>query len=180
MNVPFRYDLPNSSSVNKIISILKRKLQKLVKAFPHTKFLETLKDRKLFTNHGLHRNKLRKKLVNIQLAHLLLTTFSHKALHPISLGWYETCNEVNLSGDVNQMKSLDKPETKNVQQESERVQSVVLDSVNDTEPSTLDNTIKKCVIVCENRDVKAPTATPSLDEEPRVSKRKKKPPVNKE
>jgi hypothetical protein len=57
-----------------------------------------------------------------------------------------------------------------VQQESERVQDVVFDSANDTEHSTLDNMIKKCVIVCENSDMKAPTATPSLDEEPRVSK----------
>jgi len=72
-----------------------------------------------------------------------------------------------------------KPETKKVQQESERVQNVVLDSTNDTEPSTLDNTIKKCVAVCENSNLKAPTATPSLDEEPRMSKRKKKPPTTK-
>jgi len=34
MNVPFRYDLPNSISVNWNISILNRKLQKLVKVFP--------------------------------------------------------------------------------------------------------------------------------------------------
>ena len=71
-----------------------------------------------------------------------------------------------------------KPEKKNVQQESERVQNVILDSANDTEPNTLDNTINKSVIVCENSDMKAPTATPSSDE-PRMSKRKKKPPTTK-
>ena len=72
-----------------------------------------------------------------------------------------------------------KPEKKNVQQESERVQNVILDSANDTEPNTLDNTINKSVIVCEDSDTKAPTATPSSDEEPRMSKRKKKPPTTK-
>jgi len=40
-NFPFRYDLLNSMSVNRNISILNRKLQKLVKVFPHTRFLET-------------------------------------------------------------------------------------------------------------------------------------------
>jgi len=34
INVPFRYDLPNSVSVNKNISILNRKLQKLLNFFP--------------------------------------------------------------------------------------------------------------------------------------------------
>jgi len=33
MNVPFRYDLPNSASVNSSIIILNRKLKKLVKLF---------------------------------------------------------------------------------------------------------------------------------------------------
>jgi hypothetical protein len=56
---------------------------------------------------------------------------------------------------------------------------VVLDSANDTKTNTLDNTINKSVIVCENSDMEAPTATPSLDEKLKVSKRKKKPPTTK-
>jgi hypothetical protein len=39
MNVPFWYDLTNSFSVNKNISVLNRKLQRLVNVFPHTIFL---------------------------------------------------------------------------------------------------------------------------------------------
>ena len=54
MNVPFQYDLPNSIFVNRNISILNRKLQKLVKVFPHACFLETDNNKNLFTNHGLH------------------------------------------------------------------------------------------------------------------------------
>jgi len=84
MNVPFRYDLWNSSSVNKNISVLNRKLRKLAKAFPHINFLQTFKNRNLFTAHGLHRSKLGKKLVNLQLAHLLLTAFDQN-LHYQSL-----------------------------------------------------------------------------------------------
>jgi hypothetical protein len=100
MNVPFWYDVPNSFSVNKNISVLNRKLQKLVKVFPHTSFLGSVNNRKLFTNQGLHRNKLGKKLVNFQLA-FFLTTFNQKTLPPIPLGWYETCEGDNLHCDVN-------------------------------------------------------------------------------
>jgi hypothetical protein len=54
MNVPFRYDLPNSSSINKNIFVLNRRLEKLEKAFPHSSFLGTFDNRILFTTHGLH------------------------------------------------------------------------------------------------------------------------------
>ena len=75
MNVPFWYDLPNSISISRNISLSNRKLQKLVKVFPHACFLETDNNRNLFTNHGQHLNKLGKQLVNHQIASLLPTTF---------------------------------------------------------------------------------------------------------
>ena len=89
MNLPYRYDLPNLTTVNKVITNLNRKLQKLVKAFPHTIFLETNNTRTLFTNHGLHMNKLGKQIVNYQIASLLYSTFAQKKPQPIILGWYE-------------------------------------------------------------------------------------------
>jgi len=95
MNVPFRYDVPNSISVNRNISVLNRKLQKLVKIFPHASFLEMDNNRNLFTNHGLHLNKVGKQLaINHQIASLLLTTFEQETSSPIILAWHETqtCN----------------------------------------------------------------------------------------
>jgi len=89
------------------------------------------------------------------------------------------CSSDKSDEILNLKRFKPKPENKKVQQESERVQNVVLDCTNDTEPNTLDNMIKKCVVVCENSDLKAPTVTPSLEEEPRMSKRKKKPPTTK-
>jgi hypothetical protein len=74
MNVPFWYDLSNSTFVSKNISTLNRKLQKLVKVFPHTSFLIT-DNRNLFTNHGLHPNKLGKQLVYHHIASLLQSIF---------------------------------------------------------------------------------------------------------
>ena len=89
MNGPFQYDLPNSICVKKNISILNRKLRKLVKVFPHARSLEMDNNRNLFTNHGLHLNKLG-KLVNHQTASLLLTTFEQKSSSPIILRWHVT------------------------------------------------------------------------------------------
>jgi hypothetical protein len=105
MNVPLRYDLHNSIYVNKKISVLNRKLQKLVKVFPHTSFLKTDKDRNLFTNHGLHLNKLGKQLVHHQIATLLQSIIEQKTFHPIILGWHDTHDDNNLTCDGNQVQS---------------------------------------------------------------------------
>ena len=39
MNLPYRYDLSNSIAVNRVITTLNGKLQKTLKAFPHTHFM---------------------------------------------------------------------------------------------------------------------------------------------
>ena len=54
---------------------MNRKLKKLVKVFPRASFLETDNNRNLFTNNGLHLNKLGKQLVSCQIASLLHSTF---------------------------------------------------------------------------------------------------------
>ena len=72
----------NSIAVNRIITTLNRKLKKTLKAFPYTYFLETDNTRTLFTNHGLHMNKLGKQLVTCQIATLLYSTFEQKNLPP--------------------------------------------------------------------------------------------------
>jgi hypothetical protein len=103
MNILHRYDIPNSPYVNKIISMLNRKLQKLVTVNPHTSFLEVFNNRNIFTNHGLHRNKLGKNLVKLQLASFLLTAFVQNTSKPISLEWYETCSVTNDNEDSKQL-----------------------------------------------------------------------------
>ena len=95
MTVPFRYDVSNYSVVNEKISFLNKKLQKITKVYLHTSFLGTMNNRELFTNHGLHRNKVGKELVTLQLASLLLTTLNQKTSNPISPVRYEKCVEAN-------------------------------------------------------------------------------------
>jgi len=59
-------------------------------------------NRNLFTNHGLHLNKLGKQLVNHKIASLLLTTFEQKT--SIILGWHETQDDNSQTCDENQVK----------------------------------------------------------------------------
>ena len=92
MNLPNRYDLPNSIAIKRKITTLNRKLKKSIKAFPHTYFMETDNTRTLFTNHGLHMNKMGKHLVNCQIATFLYSIFKQKKSPPISLSWYEPLN----------------------------------------------------------------------------------------
>jgi hypothetical protein len=88
LNVPFRYDLPNANLVNNSIVTLNRKIKKIIKAFPHANVIEIDNDRKLFTNHGFHRNKSGKLLAIHLLALSIQAFFEQKVLSPIPLYWY--------------------------------------------------------------------------------------------
>jgi hypothetical protein len=96
INVPLRYDLLNSTSVNSSISILNRKLKKIVKVLPHTSFLETDNNRNSFTNHELNLNKPSKRLVTYQLASLLQSIFEQKPSFPIILGCQNEIRDNNI------------------------------------------------------------------------------------
>ena len=73
LSIPFRFDLTNYDTMNSKITVLNKKLQKLTRTLPYTRFLDSDNNWKLFTNHGLHCNKLGKQLVTAQIAqHILL------------------------------------------------------------------------------------------------------------
>jgi hypothetical protein len=113
MNIPHRYDIPNAVYINKIISMLNRKLQKLATINPHTNFLEIINDRNLFTNHGLHRNKLGKNLVKLVLASSVLTAFVTNTTNPIPLEWYEENIEMNGSEEIKLSKTTSRNSCRN-------------------------------------------------------------------
>jgi len=89
MSIPFQYDLPNSHEVNREISALNNKLEKLVRVLPHARFIYLNNDMNLYTKHGLHHNKLGKMLISFQLAECILTTFALNSSTPIPLRWYD-------------------------------------------------------------------------------------------
>ena len=105
LNIPYRFDLPNHLAVNKKIFMLNKKLQKLVRILPHTKFLYSNNDRHLFTRHGLHHNKLGKHLVTSQIVCHILATFQHRVPSPIPLEWLKPTDETISLSNIKQAET---------------------------------------------------------------------------
>ena len=76
-SVLFRYDLHNSGSVNRRILTINKKLNKLTKTSPFVSFIYCNNNRNLFTQHGLHRNKLGDNLLVTLIANHILTINVH-------------------------------------------------------------------------------------------------------
>jgi len=95
LGIPFRFDLQNSTMVNSEICKINKKLSKLANASPNRGFLDSNNDSKLFTKHGLHRNKYGKQLIVTLIANYILSIFKQKSLPPILLAWY-TPTEVSI------------------------------------------------------------------------------------
>jgi predicted amidohydrolase YtcJ len=58
VNIHCIYDTANTNTVNGGIKKLSKKLEKLIKAFPHASFLQTDENKKLFMKQGRHHNRL--------------------------------------------------------------------------------------------------------------------------
>jgi hypothetical protein len=56
VNAPHRYDLQETSCVNKVIEMFNRKLHKVVKTADKVKTIQADLNRNDFTHHGLHLN----------------------------------------------------------------------------------------------------------------------------
>jgi len=105
INVPHRYDTINTYTRNDAIEKLNKKLEKLTKISPHASFLKTEQNRKLYTKHGLHFNRIGKQYLLHQVATNIYSLFIHKTTSPISLGW----NEIETS----EGNSLNRATTRN-------------------------------------------------------------------
>jgi len=78
VNIPHRYDTANTNTVNEGIEKFSKKLEKLIKASPHARFLKTDQNRKLFMKHGLHHNRLGKQYLFHQVASMVYSLFEQK------------------------------------------------------------------------------------------------------
>ena len=72
VNIPHRHDLDRTSEINTEIQASNRLIIKMAKAYNHITIVDTDLDRKLFTRHGMHLNKMGKEW----LAKLLVTHIS--------------------------------------------------------------------------------------------------------
>ena len=116
-SVPHRYDLIQSSCVNREIRSFNRKLSKLAKAHQHVSFLKVSKHREFFTAHGQHLNSLGKKKLAKQLVLLTYNILQHEMLPLIPLSWYPDQGHIdsrNHEIGVNRVSTRDKktPSTK--------------------------------------------------------------------
>ena len=101
LSIPFRYDLQNSTIVNSKVLKINKKLSKLANISPNIRFLDCNNDSNLFTRHGLHRNKLGKKLIIAQIANHILSIFKCKTVTSLPLAWY---NPIEVFPDNSQKK----------------------------------------------------------------------------
>jgi hypothetical protein len=82
VNVPYRYDTGNSSIINEGIERLNKTLNKLFTVSPRASFLKIDQNGNLFTNHGLHHNRLGKQIFFHQIAITVYSLFEQRNTCP--------------------------------------------------------------------------------------------------
>ena len=147
--------------MNNETKVFNRKLLKLIKLHKHVLIVMTDTDRKFYSRHGLHMNNLGKEKIASKVSTIVKNIFQKQNVK-ISLFWK---NGYDIS-----VKSVIDNLTEGISVESM--------SDNPTEGTIyLQEDSKIDQITLE--DMEVPSATPSSDEWPRTSKRKKKPPTTK-
>jgi hypothetical protein len=69
VTAPHRYDLQDSSCVNKEIKVYNRKLGKMLKDMHHESIIDMNLNRNEFTRHGLHMNSSGKEKIAKIIVH---------------------------------------------------------------------------------------------------------------
>jgi hypothetical protein len=96
LDIPRRYDLIETSCINKEIQIFNRKLRKIIKAYNHVTVLEVNNNREAFTRHGMHLNKAGKGQTARQIANEIRRLTVDKVSNIISLDWKQASEPVSL------------------------------------------------------------------------------------
>jgi lysophospholipase L1-like esterase len=101
MNTPHRFDLEESSCMNKEIEIFNRKLKRIMKIYNHTEVIDMSVNRDHYTKHGLHMNKTGKEWRARRTADTINKLSANQKLEPITLEWKESSvkrNEPETTG----------------------------------------------------------------------------------
>jgi hypothetical protein len=88
MTPPQRYDLKDSSCINKEIQVFNRKLHKLPQDMHHVSIIDTNLTRNEFSRHGLHMNFSGKEEIAKIIGHNITNLLTSQN-PPISLKWME-------------------------------------------------------------------------------------------
>ena len=89
MNALHRFDLEESSCVNREVKLLNRNLTQIMKRYNHTEVIDMGSEREHYTKHGLHMNKKGKEYIARKTADNIKTLFANQKLAPITLEWNE-------------------------------------------------------------------------------------------
>jgi len=202
MCVPHRHDLPNWSCVNNEVATYNRNLIKLMKPHKHVTMVRTDLDRKFFTKHGMHMNKLGKERIALEMANTVANILLERE-KVISLQWKnaqgDSVSDSPTEGNV-QWKNVqgdsvsDSPTEGNIplKKDLEVTPSITTnveaplevtaqDSVSDS-PTEGNIPLQKDLEVTPSitTNVEAPLEVTAQEEpRPRTSKRQKKPPTTK-
>jgi hypothetical protein len=102
MDAPHRFDLEESSCVNKEVKVYNRKLNKIMKRYNHIKVIEMSAKRDHYTQHGLHMNKTGKEWITRQMADIINKLFTNLKPAHTPLEWKVTDQEdpVKYNGET--------------------------------------------------------------------------------
>ena len=93
MGVPHRFDLPDTSCVNKEVESFNNKLTKIVRPFKLATILKVEQKKEHFARHGKHLNALGKSLAAKLIINWVNSIFIQKKEKPRSLGWKAKPND---------------------------------------------------------------------------------------
>ena len=104
MDAPHRFDLEESSCVNKEVKVFNRKLNKVMKRYNHIKVIDTSAKRDHYTQHGLHMNKTGKEWITRKAADIINKLFANSKPAHIPLEWKGIDQEDPVKNDTETVK----------------------------------------------------------------------------
>jgi len=93
LGAPHRFDLEESSCVNKEVKVFNKKLNKIMKRYNHIKVTDMSAKRDHYTQHGLHMNKTGKEWIIRKTADIINKLATNSKPAPITLEWKEIDQE---------------------------------------------------------------------------------------
>ena len=104
MEAPHRFDLEESSCVNKEVKVFNRELNKIMKGYNHIKVIDMSTKRDHYTWHGLHINKTGKEWITKKTADIINKLFANSKSAHISLEWKGIDQEAHMKYNAETVK----------------------------------------------------------------------------
>jgi len=93
VNAPTRFDLLQTSCVNKEVTSYNRKLYKRMKQFEQVRLIGSESQRKYYTQHGMHMNRAGKEIMACKIAEAIKDTLMKKETTTTPLPWKQDINK---------------------------------------------------------------------------------------